>query len=815
MDSPNIQWPSGDAYLVGDKGTGAWGVKDVQPFIPDEIVATENFESDPISGSGTWTTTNSSPHTGVRCLRSAVIGNNQTTDYVFNVPLGSTQIRFWHRVSSEQNFDFFRVLVDAVQVFQLSGTANVWAQATFSVIGATTVTFRYVKDGSSAVGLDAAFIDDIEWIGAPGQAAIQLYEPFHLDTNNCVKVVLCNNDVEVIGTVDTRPLDCITDSVTICPPVSGSFDVEVINEVIIRPLDCLVDSVTICPPASGVFDVEVIGEVNTRPLDCATDSVTMCPPVSGVFNVEVTDLPTDQDVFGAGISTTRYNQVEIDFSNGLPGVDYITTTTSGGGTVTATAGSGIISSGVGANGKALITSDPLTDYRPGFEMYFWGTATFTIPTSASSFQRIGLYDDNNGYFIGYEGTTFGFTRRSGGADNFTAIAAWDDPLTGGPTSKFTRDGVPEVFDPTKFNVYRVRFGWFGSAICVLELLAPDGHWVEALRRENPNFFTVPHIQNPNLPVRIQVDKTGSDGTDLIIKSGCVAAGATSDIEEVEKPIRGTSLAKLVKAVLTGKTPSGSYVNVAVNNTGRVFVTNDAIYAEDSPHTSGEVGTFVLGVRNDNNIVTTSADRDYTALSTDSTGALKVVPGLGTFTFIPGKRTLRGLYYGSSGAIAYTTAADAATGGDLWIVNTSASVIAYVREIRFTSNIAALALLTALPRINVERMTFTGTPSGAQITPAKRDSTDQANTATVRTANTGMTITTGAVIKSFSPPSSDVIGGLLAANASSSVPVEQIFLGDIDSFIVLRQNEGIVLRQATAGSGTENRTYNVDFMWEEI
>lgn len=339
------------------------------------------------------------------------------------------------------------------------------------------------------------------------------------------------------------------------------------------------------------------------------------------------------------------------------------------------------------------------------------------------------------------------------------------------------------------------------------------------------------------------------------------------------------------------------------------------WPEDFGHQSEDVGNFVLGVRNDNDIAFTDADLDYSPLSVDSSGAIKVVPGggtpfdirpldcdidsiticppasggnpfevevinevntrpldcltdsiticppatgldvtvtnevnvrqidcatdsitvcppatgnpfevtiidqpisvTGTINILPARRSLRGLYYGSSGAIAYTTAADAATAGDLWIVNTSSTVVAYIREVRFTANLATLALLTALPRINLERMTFTGTPSGAQITPAKRDSTDATNTATVRTASTGMTITAGAVIKSFSPPSADVIGGLLAANAASAVPVEQIFVGDIDSFIVLRQNQGIVFRQATAGSATESRVYNIDFMWEEI
>lgn len=471
LNAPNIQWPRGEDAVMGDRGTMALGIKDVDPGVPEVIVATEDFEVDPISGSGTWTISLITPHSGLRCLRSAVIGVSQSTDYTFNIPPTATHIRFWWRVSSENNADFFRVYKDAIipgnLLLQASGTTNdVYAQATLDVTGAATVTFRYIKDGSLSGGLDRAIIDDIEWI-IPGVPAVLLYEPFHLNEDDCVKVVLCDNEVTVTGTVETRPLSCETDSVSVC------FD---------DPL-----SITGIVQVEG--EVSVTGEVNTRPLTCETDAITAC------------------------------------------------------------------------------INEPIS-------------------------------------------------------------------ITG-----------------------------------------------------------------------------------------------TVDVNVVNEPL-----------------------DVSV---------------------------------------------------------------LGTVSFVPGRRSLRGLYYASSGAVAYTSAADGATGGDIWIVNTSPTVVAYIREVRFTSNIAALALLTALPRIQMERMTFTGAPSGPQITPARRDSADPANTATVRTTNAGMVISTGAIIKSFAPPSSDVVGGLLAANASSSVPVEQIFVGDIDSFIVLRQNQGVVFRQATAGSLTENRQYNVDFIWEEI
>ena len=39
-------------------------------------------------------------------------------------------------------------------------------------------------------------------------------------------------------------------------------------------------------------------------------------------------------------------------------------------------------------------------YRPGFEQYVYFTAAFTTPTDGNGVQRIGLFDANNGFFLG-------------------------------------------------------------------------------------------------------------------------------------------------------------------------------------------------------------------------------------------------------------------------------------------------------------------------------------------------------------------------------------------------------------------------------
>lgn len=265
----------------------------------------------------------------------------------------------------------------------------------------------------------------------------------------------------------------------------------------------------------------------------------------------------------------------------------------------------------------------------------------------------------------------------------------------------------------------------------------------------------------------------------------------------------TTLAALETiTVLQGTSP---WVVTGTINIGSI--TFPFAYPEDSGHVSGNTGAFVLGVRNDNGGSLVNNDLDYAPLQLDSKGALRV-------TTRSDKRT--GLYFAASPNSNLTTAADAATSGRFWITNTSSIVQIRIIEIRYTSLITSLIDLgSQTPIVTIERMTFTGTPSGTLIVPAKRDSTDPANTGTFRSAATGMTITAGAVLRSWYPASQVSVGGLLAVNATALPVTEQgFFPRDETGDIVLRQNEGIVFRQASAGSSTEARTMQIDIVWEE-
>lgn len=110
---------------------------------------------------------------------------------------------------------------------------------------------------------------------------------------------------------------------------------------------------------------------------------------------------------------------------------------------------------------------------------------------------------------------------------------------------------------------------------------------------------------------------------------------------------GNSVAKTLKTSLDGSdlvphhnvdTVTG-IVSAAQSGTWSVSITSAASItpgtsasnlgkAEDAAHTTGDVGVMALAVRNDGGSVLCNADGDYLPLTTDATGALRVVGGGG-------------------------------------------------------------------------------------------------------------------------------------------------------------------------------------------
>lgn len=76
-----------------------------------------------------------------------------------------------------------------------------------------------------------------------------------------------------------------------------------------------------------------------------------------------------------------------------------------------------ISSGTSPDGRAFIQSKENLRYRAGRDSETMFTCRFDSPVENNS-RRIGLYADDNGFYVGYEGLEFGASVRKNGVVSF-------------------------------------------------------------------------------------------------------------------------------------------------------------------------------------------------------------------------------------------------------------------------------------------------------------------------------------------------------------------------------------------------------------
>lgn len=129
---------------------------------------TDGFESGNLSqlpwttaGDAPWSVQTSVVDQGQYAARSGVIGDSQTSSLILTTNFTAGTGSFDYKVSSEQDWDFLNFYVDGVLLQQWSGEVG-WANYAFPLTaGAHTLEWSYVKDPSISLGLDAAFIDDV------------------------------------------------------------------------------------------------------------------------------------------------------------------------------------------------------------------------------------------------------------------------------------------------------------------------------------------------------------------------------------------------------------------------------------------------------------------------------------------------------------------------------------------------------------------------------------------------------------------------------------------------------------------------------
>jgi len=103
-------------------------------------------------------------------------------------------------------------------------------------------------------------------------------------------------------------------------------------------------------------------------------------------------------------------------------------------------------------------------------------------------------------------------------DAWAAQTAWSEDVLSGRGSAFT-------LDPTKGNVYQIRYQWLGyGAICFfVEDPTNAGDWALAHIIKYANANTLPSVNNPTLPIFFSV-KNSSNTSDIVLYSASCMGG---------------------------------------------------------------------------------------------------------------------------------------------------------------------------------------------------------------------------------------------------------------------------------------------------
>jgi hypothetical protein len=123
-----------------------------------------------LGGTAVFTVDGTMPIAGGFSAHNGDISHGQTSSMSLTALFGAAgTVSFWHRESTEPNFDYLRFIVDGVEVISWAGNGGVAQQYMTNVAaGMHTFEWRYTKDGSVNTGSDTVWVDDIQLIpGVP------------------------------------------------------------------------------------------------------------------------------------------------------------------------------------------------------------------------------------------------------------------------------------------------------------------------------------------------------------------------------------------------------------------------------------------------------------------------------------------------------------------------------------------------------------------------------------------------------------------------------------------------------------------------
>ena len=243
----------------------------------------------------------------------------------------------------------------------------------------------------------------------------------------------------------------------------------------------------------------------------------------GALKIHVTDRTSP---FGELVVANLTPIIQADFVYGI-NANLFSSTLTGSGTATSTSQMGIASTTANASSSALIQTARRAKYRAAEGILARFTAQFTAGV-ANSTQTAGMRNAAiDGWFIGYNGTSFGICYRRNSVDTWVAQADFNaDKLDGTGLSGIT-------IDPTKINIFQLSIGYLGVRGCTFSIQNPDTKAWIAFHEYSFMNTTADQTQsvNPTMTFGIQATNT-TNATNVVVKASSVGVFIVGSRERI-------------------------------------------------------------------------------------------------------------------------------------------------------------------------------------------------------------------------------------------------------------------------------------------
>jgi len=155
-------------------------------------------------------------------------------------------------------------------------------------------------------------------------------------------------------------------------------------------------------------------------------------------------------------------------------------------------------------------------YQPGKSLLILSTFVLS-PAQENLRQRVGYFGDENGLYLELADSTLSFVERSFVTGSVTETrvsqANWNiDKLDGtGPSGR--------VLDITKAQIFWMDVEWLGLGTVRLGFII-DGAFVNCHSFHHANLITSTYITTASLPLRYEIENTGTTSTNSTLKQVC-------------------------------------------------------------------------------------------------------------------------------------------------------------------------------------------------------------------------------------------------------------------------------------------------------